>query len=209
MIDEELLFQRSVEIGLHRKDFQARKRAILALVQAVVTEAESIEPDPGELAAFYEEERAFFTSAPRLGVEQVYVRAEPVRSGAAARAAARTAAERLRGGEDAGAVAAELGDPVLVPLPTVPVRPRELRNHVGPTATRAALDLAPGEVTGPIRTGGGYRVLRLVSREEGTLPPLPAIEAEVRAHHRRRAGDRALGAYLAALRARATIEISP
>jgi parvulin-like peptidyl-prolyl isomerase len=63
-------------------------------------------------------------------------------------------------------------------------------------------------VSDPVRSTGGYHVLVLVDREAGVTPPLPEIEDQVRAEWQRRHGEDALRAQLAALRARASVEVT-
>ena len=84
---------------------------------------------------------------------------------------------------------------------------QKLREYLGPTATRIALELEPGAVSDPVRSAMGRRVLQLVARRAGRVPLLSEIEDEVRAELRRRAGDRALRDYLDELRERADVRI--
>jgi parvulin-like peptidyl-prolyl isomerase len=141
-------------------------------------------------------------------IEEIVVRAEPSRSAEEALTRAREAAGRLRSGEAFSAVEQALGDPG-VPLPEDLLPPKKLLDYLGPTATRTALDLEPGEVSDPVRSAGGFRVLRLVEREPLRAPPFEEIEEEVRAELRRRRGDEALRAYVEDLRGRAEVRIAP
>jgi parvulin-like peptidyl-prolyl isomerase len=100
-----------------------------------------------------------------------------------------------------------LGDAQVAPVPRDYLPASKLREYLGPTATRRALELAPGEVSDPLRSATGYHVLRLVDRAPGRVPPFEEIEAEVRAEERRRAGDRALREYLDELRERADVRV--
>jgi parvulin-like peptidyl-prolyl isomerase len=84
----------------------------------------------------------------------------------------------------------------------------KLREYLGPTATRTALELEAGAVSEPVRSGAGFHVLQVVAREERHLPPLAEIEEQVRAEWRRRGGDEALRAYLRELRERATLRVA-
>ena len=106
-------------------------------------------------------------------------------------------------GEPFEVVLASLGGVAAVPDTLLP--PAKLREYVGPTALRAVLALDVGTVTAPVRSGGGYRVIELVEREEPFVPAFAGMEATVRAEYRRRAGERALAEYLADLRARTSI----
>jgi hypothetical protein len=207
LVDEELLVQRALELGLARHDARVRRDLASTVIDAVVAEHEDAEPSERELEAFYDEHRDFFSRPGRLRVRQVWCRVAGEEDDAAARA--RQAAARLRAGETIAEVREALGDREVAPLPDALLPAAKLLDYVGPTALRTALGLAVGEVSDPVRSGSGYHVLQLLEREAEWLPPLAEIAAEVRAEHRRRAGDRALRAYLDDLRARAEIELAP
>ena len=52
-------------------------------------------------------------------------------------------------------------------------------------------------------------MLRMIEREPGRTPPLESVEPEVRAEMLRRAGDRALRAYLNQLRDGSDVLVKP
>ena len=59
----------------------------------------------------------------------------------------------------------------------------KLRDYVGPAVARATLELDVGEVSEPIRAGGGYNLVRVVARRPGAERPFE----EVREHRLPRA----------------------
>lgn len=209
LIDEELLLQRALALGLAREDVRARNVLTAAVIAAAAAAADGAAPPEAELRAFHERERAFFTGPGQVRVRQIWLRGA---AGEAARAAgerAGKAASRLRAGEDFETVRHALGDPELPPLPTGPIPAGRLDEHLGPTAARTVLGLPVGGVSDPVRTAEGYRVLELVARAGGAPPPFEAVRGEVLAEFRRRAADTALRAYLDDLRGRAEIAIAP
>jgi parvulin-like peptidyl-prolyl isomerase len=206
MIEEELLVQRGLELGLARHDRRVRADLTSALIASVVSEAEERAPDASELEAFYAAELGFFARPGRLRVRQVLVRAGG--DAAAAEARAGQAAARLRAGEELARVAAELGDPEDAPLPDALLPPVKLREYLGPTALRALLALEAGQVSEPVRSEAGWRVLVVAEREEEYAPPLAEIEEQVRAEWVRRQGERALREYLDELRGRADVRLA-
>ena len=209
LIDEELLVQRGLELGLARQDARVRRDLTAAVIDAVVAEHEEEKPSDGELEAFYQQERDFFARPGRLRVRQLWCRADGTGDAAGAEARARAAAASLRAGEDFAAVRARLGDAEIAPIPDALLSPAKLLDHLGPTALRAALELAAGAVSDPIRSATGWHVLQVVEREAEWVPPREEIADEVLAEYRRRRGERALRAYLDGLRARAEVEIAP
>ncbi len=205
LIDEELLVQRGLDLDLTRHDRRVRGEIVSAVVAAVVAETADGDPGAAEVEAFYREHRAYFIRPGRLHVRQVLVRADGNGGDAGAEVRAADAVRRLRAGEPFVGVRADLGDAEVAVLPDGPIPLTTLREYLGPTAARAALELDPGGVSAPVRSATGLHVVQMVTREPEKTPPLSEIEAEVRAEIRRRAGDQALRRYLDGLRRTADV----
>jgi len=209
MIDEELLVERGIDLGLVRRDARVRRDLTAAVIDGAVTGHDDSTPSDAELAAFYDRERDFFARPGRLRVRQVWIRATSGSDDAAAETRARAATARLRAGEDIAAVRAALGDPELAPPPDVLLPPAKLLDYVGPTALRTALELEAGAVSDPVRSATGFHVLQVVEREAAWIPPCKDIADDLLAEYRRRAGERSLRTYLDGLRASADVEVAP
>jgi parvulin-like peptidyl-prolyl isomerase len=207
LVDEELLVQRALELGLARSDRRVRGDLVAAVIEAVTADAGQREAGDAELRAFFDANRDYFARPGRLHVEQVFVRSSGD-ADADALARARDAAARLREGAPVAEVQESAGDAPVAILPNAPLPAAKLREYLGPAAVEAVATLAPGGVAEPVRSAGGYQVLRLVARESNRAPELAEVEAEVRAEWRRRAGDEALRAYLDEVRARAAIAVT-
>ena len=208
LIDEELLVQYGLSLGLARSDRRIRGDFVTAVIAAQVASVDGAEPSDGEAREFFRENREFFSSPPRLWARSLWVRGEPARSPEAARARAREAVERLRSGEAFDRVESELGDPLVAALPDAPLPPAKLREYVGPTALAAVARLTVGGVSEPVVGVGGVRVMVLVAREADTAPEFDEVEAEVRNEMKRRAGDTAIRRLLGELRAGGDVEVA-
>jgi len=127
----------------------------------------------------------------------------------AARARALDAVRRLRAGDPIDAVRAALGDDEGAPVPDALLPPTKLREYVGETAVRTALELAPGGTSDPVRSSVGYHVLQVLEQEPPSVPPLENIRDVVRAELRRRGDENALRTSLDGLRASATVRVLP
>ncbi len=204
LIDQELLIQRGLELGLARSDARIRGELTRIVVDAATREAGELFPDDDELHSFYRDNVDFFRGPDRLHVREVFVGTEG-RSDDEARRIAEQAGERLAAGEPFAVVVGELGDARVVGVPDVPLPPSKLSDYLGPSALATAQTLTAGEVSRPVRSTGGYRVLWCVSRTPGVGLAFADAHDQVLAEYRRRAADLALADYLAELRARADI----
>jgi parvulin-like peptidyl-prolyl isomerase len=207
LVDEELLVQRGIELGLARSDTTIRAQVTRAVIASVVAEVQDLQPTGEELRQFYDKNRDFFTQTGDIRVRQVFVRTTAVKDPDGERRA-QEAAARLHAGEDFDAVRSALGDPELSPLPDVPLPPSKLREYFGPTALRTVLNLPTGEFSQPVRSGTGYHVLQVLERQAEAAPPFSTMLSEVEAEFRRRRGEEAVRSYLDELRGRAEIAVA-
>lgn len=209
LIDEELLVQRGLELGLARHDRQVRSDLTAAVIAAVVGQRDDAAPTDIALQAFYDAHRDFFAQPGRLRLRQIFCRVATGADDAAALARAQQASRHLQAGEAFGAVRTALGDAEVSPLPDALLPPAKLLDYLGPTALHAALALRAGEVSDPVRASAGYHVLQVIERQGDTDRAFAEIKAQVLAEFRRLNGEQALRAYLDDLRARADVMIAP
>ena len=208
LVDEELLVQRALELGLAQRDRTVRSQLVAVMVTSVTEAAALGEPGPDELRAFHAEHAEWFQEPARLHVRQLWVRGEPARRAGEARQRAAEAAARLRAGESYAAVAAALGDQPVARVPDAPLPASKLVEYAGPAALAALTGAPAGTITDPLPLAGGLQVLQLVAHASARVRPFDEVADEVRAEHRRRAGEEALRAYLAELRERAEILVT-
>lgn len=209
LIEEELLVQHAVDLGLLHTDRRVRGDLVSAVLGSVGAAADLVEPSASELESFYADNADYFATPGRLWVREFFFANDGGDARGEAVERARRAAQRLRSGEDPDAVREALADTPVAELPSAPLPPAKLREYLGPTALSAALELAQGQVSDPVPTPQGYLVLLLVQRSEDRVRPLAEVEPQVRAEMRRRAGDRLLRERLDALRAQADVRVAP
>lgn len=207
MIDEELLLQRGLELGLARTDQLIRRQVVAALTAGITTEAEDVTPDEATLRRFYVEHADLFAHASRLSFAQLFFRVPSSAEDARIRQRAEGAAQRLRAGEFLEVVNKELGDEPVLRLPSGPLPSEKVQEYLGPTVTQTLLTLAPGEVSDPVRSGTGYHVLFLHARQPAAVPAFETVREHVLAQYRRTAGEEAVAAYIADLRKHARIQV--
>jgi parvulin-like peptidyl-prolyl isomerase len=209
MIDEEVLVQRGLELGLAESDRRIRANVTAAMIRSILVEVEDRQPTASELSEFYEEHRDFFTQPGRMRVHQLFFRVPSSSEQQAAAERAREVRDRIEAGQALAELPEDYGDPEVSPLPDALLPAAKLREYLGPTVLRAVLELEVGEVSQPVRSGTGYHLLQLVERELARTPGLSEIEDQVRSEWLRRIGDRALREYLDELRDGAEIVVVP
>ena len=209
LIDEELLVQRGLALGLARSDRQVRSDLTAAVIASVVGQRDDAEPTDSALQAFYDAHRDFFTRPGRLRLREVFCHTVAGADDAAVLARAQQASRRLQAGESFDAVRAALGDAEVSPVPDALLPPAKLLDYLGPTALQAALALRVGGVSDPVRASAGYHVLQVIERQGDTVPEFLEIKPQVLAEFRRQSGEQALRAYLDDLRAHADVLITP
>lgn len=210
MIDEELLVQRALELGMAAIDRRIRGELTSGLMDSIVGEADADEASEREVARHFEENVDFFTRPGRLHAQTILFSARSEgrpQDGSAAERAER-AAERLRGGENASEVESQLGDPQVSPIPNGMLPPSKVRDYVGPVVLESLEGLAVGEWSEPIESGGNFYLARVIDRESPIIPTFEEVESLVRQDLKRRRGDKALRDYLDDLRTRTFVAIN-
>jgi hypothetical protein len=199
IVEEELLVQRGVEVGLLESDKRSRAALVNAMISMTTTAAEAKAPSEEELRDFLEDNLDYFTPTSRLRVRQLVVKGENSSDRAG------LAHQRLLDGEDFLTVNRELGSSVALSVPDSLLPPAKLREYLGPTLTQMLSQQSAGFVSQPQAMDGAYRILQLVDNEVGRAPEFAAVRQQLEAEYVRRAGDRALREYLEWLRERADI----
>ena len=210
MVDEELLVQRALELGLAAIDRRVRGELTSGLMDSIVGEANADEASSREVARHYEESIDFFTRPGRLHAQTIFfsARGDGRRpDGTAAERSERAAAE-LHAGENAREIENRLGDPQVSPLPNGMLPPSKVRDYVGPIILQSLEELAVGEWSEPIESGGGVYVARVIDREPRIVPAFEEIDDLVRQDLKRRRGDQALRDYLDDLRSQIPVSIN-
>ncbi|MBE9538129.1 MAG: peptidyl-prolyl cis-trans isomerase [Proteobacteria bacterium] len=199
IIEEELLVQRGVEVGLLESDKRTRAALVNGMISMTTTAAEAKAPSEGELAEFFEENIDYFTPTARLRARQLIVKGEDAeqRAGEAYRL--------LAAGELFQRVESEFGSVVALIVPDSLLPPAKLREYLGPTLTQMLLEQPAGFVSAPQPVGSGFRIVQLFDKAVGKAPAMEDIREQVEAEYLRRSGDRALREYLEWLKDRADI----
>lgn len=207
MIEEKLLIQRGVEIGLIESDPQVRKTIANAMINSVVTETSTLQPEEKELRKFFADNINYFAKPARLRVQQLAFKKRSASDEVYARAAKAFAA--LQQGNSVAEVQEQYADPQILNIPNVLLPPHKLREYIGPTLLKVAEQMQPGSVSPAQQTSGGYSILLVLENEPSSAVDFDKVREQVENEYRRRAGDKALRDYLDNLRDEADVVLAP
>lgn len=193
LIAEELLLARAVELDLPRSDALSRKQLVAAMVDLVGADPSDGAPSEQELRRYWTANPERFSGRRAFHVAIMFFRGDtPER--------ARQAKARVTAGESFEAVRDELADPDPVAVPSAPLSARTLRSYLGGPATRAVEGLAVGQLSDPIRVGGGYRLILLKAAPAAERGSFEAQRRSVLAHWRAERKSETVRAYIDELR---------
>jgi len=208
LVDEELLLQHGLGLGLARHEPTARRVIVQSVIASVTGAAEDVEPSEADLRDYHARHSDRFVRPGRIVVDAAAVPVAEGRSDAEARARATDAARLLAEGTPLAALPERVTGVTLPRVPGGPLPIETVRRYLGPTAALRARELAPGAVSEPFRASAGYLVLRVVARTESRVPPFEEVADAVRAEWTRTQGEEALRRFLDDLRAAADVQVA-
>lgn len=208
LLEEELLVQRGLEIGLLEGDAGVRKTVAMAVIEFVLAQSGSDTLSEANLRQYYQENKARFAPASRLQIAQIFV---PYNEADKAATMTRldTIRAALRGGEDFAAVDAQLGTPILPALPRVLLTPAKMTEYLGPQLAEAAARLPQGAISDALAGPTGWHFLKIIRSRPGRAPAFETIRPQIIDALRRTRDDAALREYLDWLKNRADISLAP
>jgi hypothetical protein len=172
----EIYYREARRLGLDSDDAVIRQRLRLKMELMNDLEVDQLSPDDAELAAFLAANSARFAVDPQLAFEQVLL--SPERRGDALEADAAKLLGELRSGSIDPATA---GDSTLLP-PSLPLTQLTLvGREFGDDFAAAIAALPQGEWSGPVKSGYGLHLVRIIERQPSRTPTLDeAREAVIR-----------------------------
>lgn len=201
LVDEELLIQRGIELGLADSSPQIRKALAAAVIGQLTAEAEANLPGEQALRRLYESDPEFFTSTARFRLRWLRLPA----SDDAAQRKAEDAYRQLSNGVALEEVSQSTG---LEPVPILPdalLPLSKIRDYLGPALAGQVSMLKRGAFSKPIEDNGDMHVLQLLDYRPEVLPPFEEARPVLEAEYLRRAGDEALRQYVQWLRLRSEV----
>jgi len=146
-VREEVLYREAIRLGLDQGDAVVRQRMVAKMDLTASAAAEAAEPDDAMLRAFYEENANNYAGEGQVSFEQAYFSSED-----AARAALGQGAPQ--------------GEAISLPSVVKGESLTEVRTVFGEAFAAAVAEMELGdEWQGPIRSGFGWHLVRLRTRE--------------------------------------------
>lgn len=177
-VREEVLYREALALGLD-KDDTIVKRQLARKMDFLAEDLSKLEePKPGELRAWYGQNKARFALPARTTFRHVYF--SPDRRGARARADAATALAQVAG-EPIDAALASIGDPFMFQSFYGDRSIEVVAKEFGPPFAHSLAGVAPGAWTGPIESGYGWHLVFVDAATPERIPDFEEIEAEVTA----------------------------
>jgi len=209
LIEEELLVQRGIEIGLLDGDATVRKTVAVAVIEFVLAQGGSDALSETSLRTYYEENKQLFAPANRLQVAQIFIPYGDSPDDATVIAQLDKVRAALRRGDDFAATALALGTEILPPLPRVMLTPAKMTDYLGPDLASAAARLPQGSISDALAGPTGWHFFKIIRNQPGVAPAFKDIRRQIVDALRRDNDDEALRDYLGWLRGRADIVLAP
>ena len=203
-VKEEIFYREALAQGLDRDDVIVRRRMRQKL-EFLSEDIDPIsEPTEAQMQAWLDAHPARFRIEPRYTFDQVFL--DPSTHGASLAADAAALRLRLRSGTSAGE--ATIGDPLLIARRFDDAPAAGLRAQFGARFTTTLDALAPGAWEGPIKSGYGVHLVRLVRRDAARAPTLHEVRQDVRREWMHAQREAANASYYASLRKRYDVRVS-
>ena len=191
MIDEELLIQRAIDLGMLENNGEIRAAIIQKMISSIIAEVNDLRFSEKDLKAFFTSNKDFFTPSPKLHLLKLSF---PI----ARKEQALEARDILLSGDLAGAKA--LAKTEVISLPNTLLPAMKIREYIGPYLTQAALALNEGEVSNLIEIDNELHLLVSIQKIVQLPPAFDKIYQEIESEFIRKQGEEMLDAYLDDLR---------
>ena len=191
MIDEELLIQRAVDLGMLENDSEIRSTIIQKMISSIITDAKNLRFSNKDLQDFFAQNKDFFAPSPKLHLIKLSFSSSNESKALQAR-------EMLLQGDLLSAK--NLAEADVIQLPNTLLPTMKIREYIGPFLTQEALKLEDGEVSKILRLEDKLHLLIVIKKLKEPAQPFDEIAEEIESEFIRQKGEEMLDGYLADLR---------
>ncbi len=175
-IKEEVLYREALNMGLEKEDSIIRRRLAQKMQFLIQDIADRKPPEEAELKAFFNQNPEQYQSPARISFTHVYFNRERRKNTILNDAREALVGLQIRNPERAP----EKGDPFMLNLDYVRVSKQETARLFGKTFAEDLFALRPGPWQGPIQSGYGIHLVRLVEHIPARLPEFSEVAGRVR-----------------------------
>ena len=191
LIDEELLIQRAIDLGMLETDSQVRSVIIQKMIESILSEIDNLSYSDQDIKNFYNSNKDFFASSPKLQLVKLSFDKPSLNS-------AKRAQEYILDGDFVSAKKLARND--VIDLPNALLPATKVREYIGPRLTEIAMQLEPGSVSELITDIDSVHLLILLKKEVSVTQEFNEITEQVRNEFLKREGDKLFLEYLENLR---------
>lgn len=195
LIDDELLIQRGVELGMTQSDLAVRQAVIDSLIASVTAEADAASPTEDELAQYLADNADRFSYISKVSADAWQTDDE---------SAAQSFIAALRADD---AAVSENDVQRMPDLPPGLMSLEILGTYLGPGIAAAVAEMPEGS-SAVFARRGRWLVVRINGKERSTLTDLSAVRNRVLIDYRRNLAEQSLRTYIEDLRQRADISVA-
>lgn len=170
-VREEIYYREALALGLERGDTIIRRRLQQKMEFLTDSGAEFLEPDAGELEAYYRANQQTFQDAPRIDLEQIFLGQNP--------ALERISADLVTLQSDAETDPLSLGERTLLPLQMAVSTPTAINSVFGAGFFDELAQLPTDVWAGPVESSYGVHLVRISDHVPARVPPLAEVRDAV------------------------------
>ncbi|WP_417666831.1 peptidyl-prolyl cis-trans isomerase [Roseibium sp.] len=168
-VREEILVREAVRLGLDQDDAVLRRRLVQKLEFLNNSAARAVSPKDEDLRAHYDANHDTYMRSGRIAFEQIFLGEKPD--------AERLADIRVALGN--GVAAETLGERTLLPFSVMLAAEERVAGIFGRTLFDQLIDLPPERWHGPLKSGFGYHLIRIVDYQPRKLLAFENVRALV------------------------------
>ncbi len=176
-IRQEVLYREALARGYDRDDLVVRRAMQQKMEFLAASQTLEEPPTEEEIAAFFALRQERYRLPAVVSFVQVYV--SPDRRGAGAEQDAIDLLARLRSEEPEPAILVSWGDPIMLETFYADQTEREVSATFGEVFAEAVVRLPVGEWQGPVSSGYGLHLVKVLEREDSRIPDWREVSGRV------------------------------
>lgn len=196
-VNEEVLVREALSLSLDKGDAVVRQRLAKKMNFIVKSAAAAIPIDDATLQSFYEKNTSRYTRGGTVSFEQVFLGSN------ASQKEIETGLNELNNGR----VPEEVGRSTLLPSRIATVGEQKLNAMLGAPVYKTLIKMQPGVWDGPVKSGFGLHLMRILDIRNEQVPPLDGIRDLVEKDWRAGIEDTLAEAQIEKIRSRYTIMV--